>query len=252
MIELIVAYFIVAHRGASADAPENTLPAFELAWKQGADGIEGDFHLTEDGHIVCIHDYETGKVASKNLVVAKSSLAELQKLDVGSWKDKKFKGTRIPTLEQVLATVPEKKKIFIEVKTGPEMVAPLKKALADCALTSDQLTVIAFDARFVTAWKKACPDYTTNLIISHNRRYWGLSPSADKTLSLLKATGADGLSTNTHRAVNKKFVQRLQKAGYQHHVWTVNDTKTAKRFLSYGTRSITTDKPGALRKSLSN
>ena len=251
MVELVIAFLIVAHRGASADAPENTLPAFELAWKQGADAIEGDFQLTKDGHIVCIHDEDTEKYAGKKLVVARSTLAQLQALDVGSWKNKKFAGTRIPTLSQVLATVPAKKKIFIEVKTGPEMVEPLKKALAATTLQPDQIVVIAFDADFVTAWKKASPDCVTNLIISHNRRRWGLSPSADKTLALLKATGADGLSTNTHRAVNKKFVERLRKAGYPHHVWTVNDAKTARRFINYGTQSLTTDRPGALRKELS-
>ena len=69
---------IVAHRGASGEAPENTIPAFNLAWKQGADAIEGDFHLTKDGHVVCIHDANTKKVAGKNLVVKDTTLAELK------------------------------------------------------------------------------------------------------------------------------------------------------------------------------
>ncbi|WP_411846143.1 glycerophosphodiester phosphodiesterase [Roseibacillus persicicus] len=250
MVELIFAFFLVAHRGASADAPENTLPAFELAWKQGADAIEGDFQLTKDGHIVCIHDSDTKKVAGKTLQIAQSTLAELKTLDVGSWKHRKFENTRIPTLAEVLATVPVGKKIFIEIKTGPEMVAPLQKALARCQLKPEQIVVISFDASFVTAWKKREPDCRTMLIISHNRRRWGLSPSGDRTLALLKETGADGLSSNTHRAVNRKFVKRLREAGYEHHVWTVNDSKTARRFLAYGTRSITTDRPGALRKEL--
>ena len=77
--------FLVAHRGASADAPENTIPAFQLAWEQGADAIEGDFHLTADGHIVCIHDEDTQKVAGKKLIVPESTLADLRKLDVGAW-----------------------------------------------------------------------------------------------------------------------------------------------------------------------
>jgi len=67
------ASIIVAHRGASRDAPENTIPAFKLAWKQGADAIEGDFHLTKDGHIVCIHDGNTENVANTNLVVGEST-----------------------------------------------------------------------------------------------------------------------------------------------------------------------------------
>ena len=252
MVELVIAFFIIAHRGASADAPENTLPAFELAWEQGADGIEGDFHLTKDGHIVCIHDYDTKKISGKNLVVAQSTLAELQKLDVGSWKDKKFKDTRIPTLAQVIAIIPEKKKIFIEVKIGPEMVQPLTKTLTASSLKKEQIVVISFNQPFLKAWKTANPDYESNLLLSYNRKRWDLSPSFDETLAKLKATGADGLSTNTHRGVNKGFVQRLQKAGYKHHAWTVDSPKTAKRFLSYGTQSITTNLPYYLRKTLDN
>lgn len=250
MVELIVAFFLVAHRGASDLAPENTLPAFELAWRLGADAIEGDFHLTKDGHIVCIHDYDTQKVAGQKKVVARSTLQELQALDVGKWQDPQFAGTRIPTLPQVLATVPKDKAVFIEVKCGPEIIPALRRDLAASKLKPEQVVVISFEVDFVTAWKKVQPESKTMLIISHNRKRWGLSPSADKTLALLKSTGADGLSTNTHRAVNRAFVQRLREAGYEHHVWTIDDTKTAKRFLSYGTRSLTTDRPGALRKAL--
>lgn len=250
MIEIALAFLIVAHRGASAEAPENTLPAFQLAWEQGADAIEADFHMSRDGHLVCIHDEETGKVADQNLIVAKSTLAELQTLDVGSSKGVQYAGTRIPTLPEVLATVPDGKMIFIEVKTGVEVIPALQKALAASSLSQDQIRVISFDADFVTAWKKANPACQTMLIISHNRQRWRLSPSEDQTLALLRETGADGLSTNTHRAVYHRLVKRLQAAGFQHHVWTVNSARLARRFVAYGTLSITTDRPGALREEL--
>ena len=128
---------IVAHRGASFDAPENTLPAFKLAWEMGADAVEGDFLLTKDGHIVCVHDKKTKKVADQNLVVVQSTLAELQKLDVGLRKNKKFAGTRIPTLPEVFATVPIGKKIFVEVKCGPEIIPALTKEIdgVGCPMT---------------------------------------------------------------------------------------------------------------------
>ena len=77
---------IVAHRGASHTAPENTLAAFHLAWKQGADAIEGDFRLTKDGHIVCVHDEDFKRTANLAKHVHTLSLAEVQRLDVGSWK----------------------------------------------------------------------------------------------------------------------------------------------------------------------
>lgn len=119
---------IVAHRGASFDAPENTLSAFRLAWKLNADVIEGDFYLTKDEQIVCIHDKTTKRVAPKqtSLTIARSTLAELRALDVGSWKHPRFANERIPLLEEVLATVPEGKRIFVEIKCGPEIIPHLK------------------------------------------------------------------------------------------------------------------------------
>src|SRR5512133_60470 len=120
---------LIAHRGASREAPENTLAAFDLAWQQGADGIEADFRLTADGRIVCLHDATTGRTANLDLVVADSSFAELQQLDVGSWKGTRWQGERIPTLEEVLARLPLGKRLFIELKSGPEMLAPLRRIL---------------------------------------------------------------------------------------------------------------------------
>ena len=116
---------IVAHRGSSQQAPENTLPAFRLAWEQGADAIEGDFLITKDGKVVCIHDISTKRLTDKNLVVSKSNFEELRCVDVGAWKHEKFKGTKIPTISEVFATIPKGKKIFLEVKCGPEIVTPL-------------------------------------------------------------------------------------------------------------------------------
>ena len=113
---------VVAHRGASHDAPENTLPAFELAWTQGADAIEGDFLLTKDNRIVCIHDGSTKRLTDRNLVVRGSTLKELRELDVGYWKHEKFKGTKIPTIAEVFATIPKGMKIFVEVKCGKEII----------------------------------------------------------------------------------------------------------------------------------
>ena len=107
---------VVAHRGASHDAPENTMRAFDRAWDLGADGIEGDFRLSKDGHIVAMHDADTMRVTggSANLNVASSTLAELRGLDVGKWKGERFSGERIPTFAEIIKSVPIGKKFFIE------------------------------------------------------------------------------------------------------------------------------------------
>ena len=146
---------IVAHRGASFDAPENTLPAFKLAWKLGADAVEGDFLLSKDGHIVCVHDKKTKKVADQNLEVVHSTLKELQALDVGSWKHEKFSGTSIPTLPQVFATVPKGGKIYVEIKCGPEIVPALIKEIQRSGLSDEQVILICFNAEVIREFKKA-------------------------------------------------------------------------------------------------
>src|SRR5262245_61979826 len=112
---------IIAHRGASHDAPENTLAAFRLAWQQDADGIECDFYLTRDEAIACIHDETTKRTAGVDLTIADATLDQLRGLDVGSWKDKRWAGERIPLIEQVFQTIPKGKRIYIEVKCGPEI-----------------------------------------------------------------------------------------------------------------------------------
>ena len=140
---------IVAHRGASHDAPENTLPAFLEAWRQRADAIEGDFHLTKDGKIVCIHDEDTRAVAGVKKVIKTSTWQELQELDVGRWHDAKWNGTRIPTIDAVLSTVPRNKRILIEVKCGPEIVPALVRQMKASKLKTEQMLVISFDAEVI-------------------------------------------------------------------------------------------------------
>ena len=156
--DAIAEVVIVAHRGASHDAPENTLAGFKLAWEFQADAIEGDFYLTRDQQIVCIHDDTTERVARLNLPVSQSTLAELQQLDVGSWKDERFADQRIPTLSEVLAVVPCEKRIFIEIKCGPEIVPFLAEALQRSRLTTMQTVLISFKPEVISAAKSAIPD----------------------------------------------------------------------------------------------
>ena len=133
----------VAHRGASADAPENTIAAFKSAWQQGADVIEGDFQLTSDGQIVCIHDADTLRVSGARLVVKESTLAELRQLDMGwHFQDQSF-SEKIPTIEQVFATIPENKQILIEIKCGVEILPVLMQQILRSNLDLSQIGVIA-------------------------------------------------------------------------------------------------------------
>src|SRR5437762_11744744 len=107
---------IIAHRGSSFLAPENTLAAVQLGWREGADAAEGDFRLTADGQIVCVHDKTFKRTAGIDRLVAEMTLAEIESLDVGSWKAATFAGERVPTLDQLLDTLPETRRFFVEIK----------------------------------------------------------------------------------------------------------------------------------------
>ncbi len=240
---------VVAHRGASHDAPENTLPAFELAWQKGADAIEGDFLLTKDNQIVCIHDKQTGRLAGRKLVVKDSTLAQLRELDVGSWKHEKFKGTRIPTIAEVFSTIPEGKQIFVEVKCGKEIIPHLVKEISKSKLKAEQIVLICFGQEVVKAFKQALPKNKAYWLCSFKQNEEGLwEPSLETVLATLKETKADGL--DSHHGIPGAAARKIMKAGYEWHAWTVNDGATAKKLKALGIHSITTDRPGLIRSSL--
>jgi glycerophosphoryl diester phosphodiesterase len=244
---------IVAHRGASADAPENTLAAFRLAWQQGADGIEGDYHLSAEGQIVCIHDADTQRVAGKKLVVKETNYADLKKLDVGAWKGAAWRGETIPTLEEVLATVPEGKKVFIELKTGPEIVGPLADVLKHASLNDDQIVIISLDAGVIAACKRRMPQIKCHWLTDYKQQDDGAwSPTVDEVIATIRQSKADGLGTEAQtKCVDDQFIQHLREAGIdEFHVWTVDDPETARYFQRLGAWGITTNCPAKLRMAI--
>ena len=249
------AQLIVAHRGASYDAPENTLAAFRLAWDQHADTIEGDFYVTKDQQIVCIHDKTTKRVAPQQpeLSIAKSTLEELQKLDVGSWKHPRYAAERIPTLEEVLATVPEGKQIFVEIKCGPEILPLLQPQLESSGLKPEQIVIICFDKTVITQARKLMPKYNANWLTGYKQETkeseW--KPTQENVLTTLKQVGATGLGTHENlQVINQAFVDSIRDAGFQFHVWTVNDIEAARKFADLGAMSITTDRPEFIRNAI--
>jgi glycerophosphoryl diester phosphodiesterase len=239
---------IVAHRGSSYEAPENTLPAFELAWKQGADAVEGDFLLTGDGKIVCFHDKDTKRLTGKKLEVAKTSFADLQKLDVGKWKDDKFRGIRMPLIRDVFATIPKGKKIFVEVKCGPEIVEPLIKEIEKSGLKDDQVVLICFNQDVIEEFKKARPQYKAYWLCRIKKKKEEWTPSVASVLSTLKNCQADGL--DSYFATPEEYTQAVMDAGYEWHAWTVNDPQVAKELVGRSISSITTDRPLEIREAL--
>jgi glycerophosphoryl diester phosphodiesterase len=245
---------IVAHRGASFSAPENTLPSFELAWKEGADAIEGDFYLTKDGKIICTHDETTERLTggADNRVIAESTFDDLRQLDVGSWKGEQWKGVRMPSLDEVLATIPAGKKLLIEIKCGPEIVPSLKATVE--GRSAEQLRIISFNADVIAACSRELPAIKAFWLTGYKEKTEGSGdwqPTFDSVMKTLHQTKASGLDTNAHETIDETLVQQLRAADLEFHVWTVDDPVVAKRFAELGVDSITTNRPEWLRQQLS-
>lgn len=246
---------IIAHRGASREAPENTVASARLAWKQNADGLECDVMLTSDGALLVCHDKTTGRTTDRDLPVARTPLAELRKLDAGSWKGGAFRGEKLPLLSELLATVPEGKLCYIEIKSGdPRIVAPLKKAVTDSGLEADQIIFISFSDSILGAVKQAMPEHRTFLLASlkTDKTSGRLVPSREKLLERARAIRADGVSLSGHARFDANMVDFFRNAGLSVHVWTVDSPKNAERYAAAGIDSITTNRPGFLRETLQN
>ena len=248
------AQLIIAHRGASHDAPENTLAAFKLAWEQNADGIEGDVYLTKDGKIVCFHDKTTKRTAGGvDLSVADSTLEKLRKLDVGSWKDPKYAGEKAPTLDEVLALVRPGKLFYIEVKCGPEILPALEESLGRSKVAPEQLRIISFNADVIAQAKLRMPKIKGMWISGYKQDkatgQW--RPDRATILKTLKETKADGFNSNANfEMFTPKFVEELRGMGLEVGAWTVDKAPDARKLKEMGVTAITTNRPAFIRQSL--
>ena len=245
--------WIVAHRGASADAPENTLAAVRLAWEQGADAVEVDLRLTRDGQVVVLHDATTRRTAGVELAVAGATLAELRALDAGSFKGEAWRGEPIPTLREVLASVPPGRRIVLELKDGSELLRPLAGDLAAAAGAADgpsldQVMLITFQedlARLAKARLRAA----SVLWLADPRRARqgeGLPQTVRRLIATASRAGLDGLDLGAHPGLHAGLVEEAHAARLSLFVWTVNHPAEAERLMRVGVDAITTDAPGVL------
>ncbi|HXB73962.1 MAG TPA: glycerophosphodiester phosphodiesterase family protein [Candidatus Acidoferrales bacterium] len=265
---------IIAHRGAGQGfvqpdtAPENTLPAFAYAWscEVNADAAEADIHLTRDGQIVVIHDVTTDRTTNARWVVATHTLAELRSLDAGSWKAPRFAGIRLPALEDVIETIPEGKRLFTEIKTGPQIAGRLAQVLRHSGRKPNQMPLISFNIDSIRHAKEMLPDHECYLLVSfdavpsENTTYYQEGPDSravirpagpsglDALMDLVDQAGLDGVDFSLAHppSLRTRLRDRLFKAV----VWTVNDVETARQMASEGIGSITTDVPKQMRAGM--
>lgn len=242
---------IVGHRGASHDAPENTLPAVRLGFEQGADAVEVDVFATADGRIVAIHDPDTKRVAGVKLDVAKSTLAQLRELDVGSWKGERWAGTVIPTLEEVLEAVPQGRRLMIEVKCEQSALGQLEQAIEGSG-KRERVALISFSYPLIAQAKRMMRDVPAYWVYGFSlreRTRWG-NPTMQGLIRKAEKAGLDGLDLDADGPLSKAFADQLRAKGMDLYVWTVNDPQRARELIAMGVTGITTDRPGYLRQQL--
>jgi glycerophosphoryl diester phosphodiesterase len=221
-----------------------------LGWEKGAD-VEIDVHLSRDNRIVVIHDASTEHITGIDLKVRESTSLELRKLDVGRFKAEEFTGEQMPFLADIVRTIPPKRKLYVEIKCGQEILPFLRKLIVESGKMS-QIVIIGFDLDTV-AMSKELIDVPT---------YWLKGTDKDKEteewiphdpqlVQIVRNKGLDGLDVH-YAGVTKEFASAAKASGQKLYVWTVDDPEVAARLLRLGVDGITTNRPGRLREQLRN
>ena len=231
---------LICHRGESFDAPENTLPAYRMAVERGF-GFECDIYLSRDGRVFTFHDRDLNRTtagANTNRCADVDWEGTVSKLDVGNWgkwKDSKYKGTRPALLEEVLDLARDGRRIYIEVKTGPEIVPHVKRILAAQAkATPENILFISFNAAACRALKEALPEYKVYFLCANK--------TAEQVIELVRGCKADGVDIRYDSAVHTaEFVRTVRNAGLEFHIWTVDDPKKTVEAFGRGVQTVTTN-----------
>ncbi|MEU1300844.1 glycerophosphodiester phosphodiesterase [Streptomyces shenzhenensis] len=252
---------IVAHRGASAYAPENTLPAVDEAARRGFSWVENDVQRTKDGELVVIHDDSLIRTTNAEEVfpgrapwkVKDFTAAEIARLDAGSWFGAAYAGTRVPTLKEYLRRVEHNhEKLLLEIKS-PELYPGIEretlKLLGNEGWLDRQhlgrLVVQSFSADSLRIVHDLKPGLTTG--------YLGTPPAAD----LHTYAGFTDLINPSHKSVSRDYVTTVHSYKGPHgrplgvFAWIVDDASTARNVAGYGVDGIITNRPDVVRKALS-
>lgn len=241
----------ISHRGESADAPENTMAAFTLAWARNSDSIELDIHRTADGKIVVCHDTTTKRTTGTGGKISEMTLAELQRLDAGSFKNPQFAGEKMPELAQVLQAMP-RGRCFIEIKSGEDVVPALAEYLQTSAIPKHQLVLISFNEKALKRAHDLLPELKSYLIASmrKDKETGAIKPSLESLIASARKNGFNGLDLGFSPLIDAESVKKVKAEGLEFYVWTVNKTPDAQTAMALGVDGITSDRAAALKSEL--
>lgn len=262
---------VVAHRGASEDAPEHTLAAYRKAIEDGADALECDVRLTADGHLVCVHDRRVNRTSNGRGAVSALELADLTTLDFGSWKTKEARDawqareedpdwevrpedreeTSVLTLERLLELVSDagrRVELAIETKHPTRWAGQVEERLlallktfgldAPSSAAESPVRIMSFSARSLHRVRAAAPTMPTVYLMQF------VSPRL-RDGRLPAGVGIAGPSMRIVRS-HPGYVERLKRAGHQVHVWTVNEPGDVDVCVELGVDAIITNRPRAV------
>jgi len=240
---------VIAHRGASARAPENTVTAVSLAWKLGADAVEVDVQLSSDGQAVVIHDSTLERTGGLPDAVNSLTGAELAQVDVGSWFGEEWADERIVTLNKVIATVPRERRLFVELKCSAAaadeaVIDALSDPLEEVVCSPEEVVLIGFDLGLMTRVKTEFPQHEVFLVAEQNRTeqaVW-LPPTVEIVEAAVSAQ-LDGVDLSNTPAVDRAAVACVHEAGLSCCIWTVSLIEDALRLIEAGVDSLTMDDP---------
>ncbi|MGD8454961.1 MAG: glycerophosphodiester phosphodiesterase [Anaerolineales bacterium] len=230
---------IFAHRGASAHAPENTLPSFQLALDQHADGIELDVTLSADGQVVVIHDSTIDRTTNGEGTVKGMDYAAIQQFDAGSWYGETFEGTHIPTLDEVLALVGDRIFTNIEIKPFYSPMRQLVGRVAEVVSHHDlgkRVIFSSFNPRALVMVHRLLPSVPVGFLLMP-----GFLGALFKSI-FGKTVPYSSLHPH-YSAVSPKMIRDAGNNGYKIFAYTVNQTEDMRRLFTMGIDGIITDNP---------
>ncbi len=237
---------VIAHRGYSGEAPENTLAAFKKALEVGSDMIELDIHFSKDRQIVVIHDETLERTADGLGRVADFSLADLKKFDAGFWFSPEFKGERIPTLAEVLRLAKGKILVNIEIKSPShglysvtELAEQSLKEVQEMGMLKDVI-FSSFNPLALEKIRELAP-HAYVAILYHREWKFIAEITKGKSFEVLNLR---------KDFLNKKRIERIKGLGMLVNVYTVNKEEELRRFVAWGVNGIITNYPGRLIKIL--
>ena len=226
----------IAHRGASGNAPENTLAAFKKALAIGVDAVELDLHGTADGEIVVIHDATLERTTDLHGTVNETPLETIQGADAGGWFDPEFAGEPVPTLTTALTCIGKETMAVLEIKDP--LIAEAVVAKIHETETLETTVVISFHTAVLQTIRTLEPRIATGWLIGSQDK--PLSPVA--LCQQLGVLGSSLLNVN-HALITAEFAYEIRRRGVALWCWTVDDLARMREMEAFGVQGITSNYP---------